>query len=393
MAEAAIRLAETNHYTDYIAQALWLKAQSLLALNRLPEAARSLQQATTHAQHHNTPIMQVSIALDAVAVHLRNFQRDLAREQIDLAIALGRELGDPGLLQKVWADFGHVRLLFGEAEQASHAFEEALRLTSPEGFNLRFLARILRDYGVAQCYLGRYNDAESMFETAKMYLAQEGDNAGQWYIDVLWAGELLFDQEQYEPALARLDQALAHSTLDRNIIYYIQMTQAAIAIRQKRYDDAHQRLTAFHRETSGNIAHWYRPIWHLRMGELALATDRYQDAVRHAYNALGSVGTQSDLRYLTPTYCLLAVSLFGLNNASDTVMDALQRAIKTGRTQARRLHLAQALRLTGNYTRAASSRQTVRARSAGFLFESSFIFEEMGLPSRNMWADLPAALV
>jgi tetratricopeptide (TPR) repeat protein len=393
LAGRAAQLAESNHFMESIAQALWVQAQSLQALGRVSEAARLLQRATPYAEQHNSPNVQVGIALDAVQISLKNHARDRAREHIDLAISLGRDLGDPGLLQKVWANYGQTRLLFGEAETACHAFEQTLKLTSAEGSNLAFLGSIVRDYGIALCYLGRYGDAIGMFDTAKNYFAQANDQSEVWHLEVLRAGEVLIDHEKYDPALQILEAAFGSSALGQSAYLYGRLMQAYILIQTGEYTAARQRLEHFPKEADSHNTRWYRPVWHLRMGELALMEEDFKSAVNHAYKALGAVGTQNDLRYLTPIYGLLAIGLQWLESPADSIQDALNRAVKTSQSQARKLHTAQALRLAANYTRNSSTRQTVRARSAGYLYRSSALFTELGLAPRDLWPKLPAAMV
>jgi len=61
--------------------------------------------------------------------------------------------------------------------------------------------------------------------------------------------------------------------------------------------------------------------------------------------------------------------------------DALDRAMAVGRTRARRLDMALALKETGTYMKVFANRATARARGSGFLFELNKCSTEMGLPT------------
>lgn len=389
LAEQTIEMVMTNQFTEFIAQVMWMRASSLHQLKREKEASRLLLKAIPYAQRSATPHLELSIMLDAVNAQLKNYQRDMAHEHMERLIEINEEVGDTALSQRVWYAFGRVQLLYGDASSAHEACQKALSLATPQAVDLSQLADMLTTRGMALCYSGHYDDAAPLFETAQSYLAQV--NRSPLLVDVWRAGELLYDQGEFEQAQTIFERALASDELSSYMSVYAQLKQIAICLRQGQLDSAEEKLEQVSklRYTHEPLWRWYSPVWYLRRGELALQRHQDQKAMLFASQSLGSVGTQSELRYLTLSYGLLAVSLYKIRGASDAVQDALNRAIRTGRRQARRLHEGQALQLTGNYVRSVSTRQTVRARSSGYLFEAKAIFGELGVKPAMMWRDLP----
>jgi len=126
--------------------------------------------------------------------------------------------------------------------------------------------------------------------------------------------------------------------------------------------------------------YWHRPEWYLIKARLASAEGDLKQATKFAYSGLGVAGDQGDLRVLAAIYSTLATLLERDRTRLEDAQDALERAIVTGRSRARRLHLARALQHAGLHFKHFANRPTVRARSSGFLYEAERMCADMGLP-------------
>jgi hypothetical protein len=125
--------------------------------------------------------------------------------------------------------------------------------------------------------------------------------------------------------------------------------------------------------------YWYRPTLFMLKARLAFQQSDFKSAAQHIYKGLGMVGDQGDPQMLSPLYRLLAIILQHERSEQDSVMNALERAMAAGRSRARCLDLALALKEAGNYVKATAMRPTARARGSGFLFEAENMLTEMGI--------------
>ncbi len=372
-AEQAASLAQDSSNSDLLAQALWLQARTLNANQQHRQAARLLKRALAASSSRDIPL-QIKMGLDAAEILLADYQRDRAQGYAYRAYERAQAIGDPVPLHQVMKLIGHLQVLYGQAEQAVETLEQALSLPAPPESGLGHLGQILTDHAIALCYLGRYVEAEAAFETAIGYAPD--DDA---YINAIRASELYLDRNQLTEAQAALDNAQAFATATPSLKPLIDLTQAAIYTHQRKFDEAKALLEAQKNAPDSPYKHWYAPLCYVREAELALAQGQPTVAAQLATQSLGAVSVQGDLRYLTLAYCLLAESLILNRDNSTTIQDALERAIRMGRDQGRRLHLARALYLLGNHIQQTALRFRSRALASTYLFEADLLFKQMDL--------------
>jgi tetratricopeptide (TPR) repeat protein len=388
-AAEATRLAQTAQNTDLLSQAQWLQARALFATERPAEGARLLMRAVDAGAISNLRL-DIEMHLDAVNYLLNSYQRDRAYQHAQHALRQAERLSDPMVLHQVLARLGHLKLLYGEAEAALDALEKALKLPTPSDAGLRLLARVLTDHASALCYLGRYADADASFDTAYDYFAQENDLPGALTLQITRAHELYLDRNELDLAHTALDQAHSNAAefgqLGEGLRLLTDLIEATLYFRHQEYPAASALLQQLETQPEHPARQWYAPLLQLLQAEQAVAQGQLDQANQYLHRALGSVGVQGDLRYLTAIYSLLAEVKILHDEPADAIQDALERAVRTGRQQGRRIHLARALLLMGQQVKYTSHRHSTRARASAFLFEADLLYKEMGLPMPTLFA-------
>lgn len=377
-AEKAAQLSTDN---ETLAQAYWLQSRALNTNGQYREAVRLLNKAIDTGAVQDLTI-QIEMGLDAARILLMDYYRDRARVHILRAHDQAEKLGDPVILHEVLTLVGHLELLYGEAEKSVATLERALTYPAPPDAGVENLGNILADLAIDFCYLGRYADAEATFDTAIGYYLAEGNEAHALRVDVLRANELYLDRHDLDLAQATLDAARQQSDLlDVGLRMLIELTQIGIYIRQRNYSAAQTVLNQLDQQPNSQAKQWYMPIRYVRAAQLALVQQNYDQAIHLASRSLGSVSLNGDLRQLTVAYCLLAEAMILRGDKSPTIQDALERAVRVGRQQGRRRHLARALYLLGEYMRQTALRyNSARARGSTYRFEADLLFKEMDLP-------------
>ncbi len=374
----AIELTEAADDKPVLAEALWLQARALHATEQRQPAARLLTRALQQSTAVRNVAVQVEMELDAADILLQDYHRDRAQEHVSNAYRHAQKLGDSVVLHQVLTWVGHMNLLYGRAEAAVEALERALGLPAPPDAGLGALGELLADHATALCYLGRYTDAESAFEAAISYHLIEDDQRNILKVELTRANQLYLDRNDFEAAQMALDQAKEQRDLLSPLWQgLLDLTQVAVHTQQQQFSEAETLLDAWRALPDSLTKHWYWPLYYVRRAELALTRGNPNAAVIFASKSLGSVSIRGDLRFLTVAYCLLAEAMILRGDKSDTIQDALERAVHSGRGQGRRLHLARALYLLGQYLRRMSVRYSTRARGSTFLFEADLLFKEM----------------
>lgn len=378
------------------ARALWIQSLVFFEQGKRRQASRTLMHALNLDAVDNLAML-IEMELDATRIMLADYQRDAARTYIMRAQVQARELADSILMHRVLKTLGHIHLLYGEAEASIESLEEALGLPPPESTSIADLGDILLDYAVAQCYLGRYDDADISFETAlSYYMGEEDFEARERTLNALRAAELYIDQGRHTEAQMTLDGLKPYrEEMHEHINMLLSLAQVDIWLQEANFDDARELLDQLAAAETTGVTQWFMPLRYVREADFALLQGDFEKAEALAVQALGAVSLQGDLRALTLTYCLIAEAKILQEERPADIQDALERAVRNGRKQGRRLYLARALYLLGYYLRHTSIRGSTRARSNSYLFEANMLFQEMNLADqaklpeylRDYWQD------
>lgn len=394
-AERAIVLAQDGADQYTLAQALWVQAKALAAASNYRQAVRLLARAIS-VDGMRDSAMQVEMGIDSAMILMSDYYRDRALEQLTLARDRAEKLDDPVLLHQVLKLLGHIHVLYGEAQKAVETLEKALTLPPPPDSGLNVLGDILTDHAIALCYLGQYADAEATFETAHGYYSAEDDEANVLRVKVVRACESMLDHDQLDAVQAILHEVQTQPDLvTPHLQTLIDLTQVAVHIRRRQFAEARTMLDTLAKAPETNLKHWYAPLRHIREAELALAQNELDVAIKFASQSLGAVSLQGDIRFLTLAYCLLAEGLILQHEKPELIQDALERAVKTGHSQGRRVHLARAFYLLGQYLRNTSLLYSSKARGSTYLFEADLLFKEMNIAATgqvsrylaDLWGD------
>ncbi|PJF43640.1 MAG: hypothetical protein CUN55_08085 [Phototrophicales bacterium] len=369
-------------------QALWVQARVLYDIQQQHQAAKLLMRALEMNAIQSEALL-IAMELDAASILLADYQRDAARISVLRAYQRALVLNDSILLHRVTKLLGHIQLLYGEADSAVNSLEQAISLPPPPNASFTELGDLLRDYAVALCYQGRYVDAEAAFDTAQSYyIGEPNEEKHEQILNLLRVSEFYLDRLLLDDAQNILSMLnTQRQTLALPYQYLLDLTQIQVYLQQNELEKARDLLKTFNELPDSATKQWYLPLIHTREAELLLAEEQWELARARAIQALGSVSPNGDLRALTLIYILIAEANIILQNRHEIIVDALERAVRTGRKQGRRLHLARALYVWGKYLRHTSLRGSTLARSNSYIFEAQMLFQEMNIDPEEYMPD------
>lgn len=314
----------------------------------------------------------------------RAFANPAELEELRLEAESALKKGNDAIILDVRTELAGVYILLGDGIAAIDHAREALNVSvaangvHPEMLNVNYAALTL---GAAHCHNGNYEAGQSAFAQAEAGFAHLGDTLGVAWYQHIYAREYLRDRGDYAQALNLLGTALAvlrTRAMPAAVIENL-LTQADCMINLGEARRAKEVL----KQAEDMVAHykntWYRPEAALLRANMYMREINFRQAWVHCYAGLGAAGNGGDLRMLTPLYTVLGTALENDHDKVDDARDALERAISAGRTRARGLFLALALRQMGLHLKRFSNRPTARARGSGFLFEADKMFQQMGL--------------
>jgi len=350
---------------------------------RTEDNVEILQDALTTARAHQNWAEAVRINKVLMLLRFNAFDMFAARREAEEAISLLNASGNVSENRAcVLDDLATINLYAGEATPALAYSNEAIQLAMNEKLPL-MQGYFLCTVGAIQCYAGQYPSASQSFAQARQLFLKEENGLGIAWWQYLQACEQDRDQGNYGQMAEHLHAALPvlrEKTTPKIVIETLfGLADAYLhqpdALKAKAHLDEAEHLLVEGKH------HWYRPKLYLLKAQLALVEKDNKLAAQHVHKGLSMVGDQGDLRTLSPLYRLLAAILQSEHTPIDSVLNALERAIAAGRTRARRLDLALALKDTGTCMKVFSTRATARARGSGFLFEAEQLLTEMGLPT------------
>jgi tetratricopeptide (TPR) repeat protein len=342
------------------------------------EGISLLLDAQTHAYQTNTLDVVTALADALIGLHLDAGEFEAARPYAEQFFQLVRDRESATVVARALGIMGVIEYYGGHAELAFTHFSEAFDMLNADEPR-SFAGFLLCHAAACLCYLGKYAEASQHFERAEKWFKASGNDLGRAWQQQAYAVHFLCDHGDYERAAALLDAALPliqdraapHATI-RNL-----MGRATCALHLKQSDQAAALLKQLDVLTAKRV--WYRPALLLLKGELALALDDPREALNHLRTGIGAVSFRGDMRLLCPLYGALARTLEAEPAQHTNALDAYERSIAVGRTNARQIDLARALHHMGSFLKRTAQRPTEQARSSGFLFEGYQLFMKMSL--------------
>ena len=347
------------------------------------DAIQILREALTTARDHRNWLEAAHITNALTLVHFHAFDLFAARREAEESLSLLRAANDVSeATARVLGNLATINYYAGEVPAALTCINDALQIAINQnkpllhGYFWCSLASI-------QCYGGQYTAASQSFDQARQLFVAEGNGLGIAWQQYVQGCEQDQDQGNFDQALEKLQAALPllREKTTPKITIEILFGLAVAYLNQGDTKNADSRLGEAERLLTEGKYHWYRPKLFQLKAQLALAEGNFKLAAQHVHRGLSMVGDHGDLRTLSPLYRLLATILQQEHSSMDSIMNALDRAMAVGRTRARRLDLALALKETGTYMKVFANRATARARGSGFLFEAEQMLTEMGLPT------------
>ncbi len=346
------------------------------------ETIQVLQRALTFARDDGNWLLAAQLASTLGLIYFERANLYDARERTSEAVTFLRNANNKEQLARTLGDLSTITYYAGEADVALESAREAAKLAGEAGLTL-LQGFLLCNVGAILSYRGDYRGGRETFEQAHQIFLREEDDLGMAWWQSNKAREQDRDQGRCAEAIEQLKQAipvLKEKTTPRLVIEnMLALADAYLCVG----DLAHANETIQEADALINEKKisWYRAESNLLKARLAYAQDDLKQASRFAYMGLGIVGDQGDLRILSALYRMVSMILERDKNRREDTQDALDRAIAVGRMRARRVELAWSLRQAGLHLKAVGNRPLVRARSAGFLFESENMLKDMEIPT------------
>jgi len=346
------------------------------------ETVDSLQSALTNARNERNWPEAAQIANALTMIYFDRFDLFMARQQAAESLELQRVAGStPIHIARAFGNLATIHHYMGDTPIAVNFTNEAIQVAIGAGLTL-WQGYFWCSMGSVLCYTGKYSAASDCFDQARQIFIQEESELGVAWMHYRQACEQDRDQGDNQRMVKRLQGVLAflrEKTSPKIVIeILLALGEGSLLLGDAAKANEHL-LEAEHMINVGKY-YWYRPSLFMLQARLVLHENDSRLAAQIVYKALGVVGDQGDPRVLSPMYRLLAMVLQQQHSDQDAVLNALDRALAAGRSRARQLDLALALREAGNYIKATAIRPTARARSSGYLFEAEKMLVEMGLP-------------
>ena len=381
--ERAYKFAEAANHPAIFTETAWLRAKALMLNQKRREAVRLLLNVLDHHSLDDNEV-QLEMRIDMIRILLADYHRERAYEHIQRVQKQIPNLDNPVMLHQIMSQVGQVNLLYGNSQIALNALERALALPPPPQLGMAPLAHVLLTHGIALCYAGRYMDADPIFEAAIDYYEDDELTIDGHYVKLMRAYELYTDQQNWsaiETLLAEIAEVdFADTNYEDEVPYLTGLLKTKLAIQQADYPQALAEIEILQGLSDSTAKRWYMPIICLMLVEVHMGQEDLTEASKWAYKALGAVGIQGDLRALVPIYTRLAeIMLLQGTHSEESIADALNRALESGRAHGRHLHLAHTLLLWGHHTYETSQRFSTRAKANRHIFEADQYYNEMGL--------------
>jgi tetratricopeptide (TPR) repeat protein len=359
----------------------------IIAAQPIPPASKetveTLQKALTNARNERNWPEAAQIANALTMIYFDRFDLFTARQQAAESVELLRVAGStPIHVARALGNLATIHYYTGETDTAVNFTNEAIQVAVGAGLTL-WQGYFWCSMGSILCYTGKYSAATECFDQARTIFIQEESELGVAWMHYRQASEQDRDQGDNNRMVKRLQGVLAllrEKTSPKIAIEILLALGEGTLLLGDAAEANEHLLEAEHLVNVGKY-YWYRPSLYMLQARLVLHENDPRLAAQIVYKALGIVGDQGDPRVLSPMYRLLATVLQYARSDQDSVTNALERAMAAGRSRARYLDLALALKEAGTYIKATAMRPTARARGSGFLFEAEKMLGEMGLPT------------
>jgi tetratricopeptide (TPR) repeat protein len=310
----------------------------------------------------------------------------LYRGELDKALAgfrrvleIRREAGAKDREAECLANLANVLFRRGDFEAALETSEAALRVGRAAGWQYG-ISYVQLDQADVHCYLGEYARGQELIEEAERNLA-EGDELGRAYLQ-LWQGRNIYcDLGRHELALPVLQESLQFM---RSYDHYEEMIRALTALGacRTRLGDlpgARACLVEAHELSLAQQFPWQRSEIRYRLGLVALAEGRPDEAEAWAGSAQGAVSQGSAPDWQGPVQLLLARIARRSGAAAGPVASLYERSVELAEVRCRAVERAWVWREAGAYLAAYSDGEAC-GRGQDVLARAETWLAERGVP-------------
>ncbi|GAB4536251.1 MAG: adenylate/guanylate cyclase domain-containing protein [Anaerolineae bacterium] len=386
----ALDLAQTHQDTRAEAEAYCLLADLRYYEMRNEESLAAARQAYDIALNHqhlaelNTALVQLGIACQMVGDIERSMEylqqaRDMAGERSDqltvaralntMAVAwwlyqgkleqaldgfqrvleIRRQAGARDREAECLANIANVQFRRGEFQAALETSQAALRAGRAAGWQYG-ISYVQLDQADVHCYLGDYERGRQLIQEAEANLVA-GDDLGQAYVQLCLGRNIQYDLGRDDLAVPMLRQSLDFM---RDYDHYEEMIRALTALgasysRQGDLAQARACLEEAHHLSLTQHFPWQRSEIGYRLGLLALAESRLDQAETWAQRAQKAVTEGSGPDWLGPIHILLACTARQRGASSQLVNSLYQQAISLAEARCRGVERAWVWLEAGDY--------------------------------------------
>jgi class 3 adenylate cyclase/tetratricopeptide (TPR) repeat protein len=383
-ADEAVQLAERYGYVQRLPAALRWRGEAYRAAGDVEAARVDFERGASLAreQGNRQDLGQLVQAQARLAFSHNRF--DEALIALEQALALHREAGARPAAAAALSNISLVQLRRGYPAEALAASTQAIAVAEAAGANDR-VPYFIDGLGEAQCVLGDYAQAESVFHRALDLFEQMKDENGRGYVQLRLGRECLLDQGRRAEAetVLRESLALAQRADDRENV-----VQALAALGQCRWEagDAAGAYATWDEAaalcTTPDLA-WWAPELCVRRARALLAAGELERARAEAERAVQAIQTLGGCPdWAGPAWLVQALAAERL--AHDPLGDSrprelFERAVAGARRRSRRIELARCLHAAGRYF-AANADPGLHAQGVEWQAEAEGYFREMNVP-------------
>jgi tetratricopeptide (TPR) repeat protein len=349
-ARQAYAIASTHNHVAELNAALVQLGIACQLVGDIDDSMSYLQQAHDLAEGRGDQLMLArALSTMAVAWWLYQGELDQALEGFQRVLEIRREASARDREAECLANIANVQFRRGDFDAALEAGQTALRVGRAAGWQYG-LSYVQLDLADVYCYLGDYETGRQLIEEAEQNLVA-GDDLGYAYVQLALGRNLHCDLGRDDLAVPILEASLE---LMRQHDHYEEMIRALTALgeshlRQGRLAEAQACLDEAHTLSLSQHFPWQRSEIGYRLGQVALAAGRPDEAAAWAEQAQAAVSQGSGPDWLGPVHSLLACIAQARGAPADQVAALYRQAVSLAEARCRAVERAGVLREAGRY--------------------------------------------
>jgi len=320
--------SEKDHH-NLIQTVIWRSVVNCLSGNyqaALTDAEAALEKTRQNGQSPEFEIEALRVKGQSL---LRMGQAHQATECLEQALQLSQQLDDDEYIARLHLEMGTAYMAVGYYVQAHDYYHNALKHWRKTGNILR-QADLLNKLGILFSQRGDYERAASVLEEGLKYAQQSGNVRREGFI-LCSIGNLYSRLDILKAAHAAYHQAnpLAQRLSDRFLQVNLVLARTALARTQQNYTLAQNLLDVAQALIKNGQSPYEQTLYQLERGQLALALDNHEQAIRHLQEVAYRLEHNGQLVKSSQAYLYLAMAHYVGQNPEQALC-AMQHAFWLG---------------------------------------------------------------